>query len=479
MLHDRHRQWIETRGISLDLAEKFGLTSTRDANGFWLTIPFSEGGQVINHKYRMTTEKRHRMDSGAPLLLWNADALTHPQVLAGAPVIITEGEWDALTAIQCGLSHVVSVPNGAPQAKTDEPHEAKRYQFVHRHYDALKRVRTFILATDGDEAGRILAADLVSLLGPERCKFVTYPEGCKDLNDVMLAYGPAGVTQVITSAQAYPVKGVYYIDQFLERGEVTTYPIGIDALDGMMAVVPGTLTVFTGYANMGKSTVVNSILANLIRLNIPVCIASFETDVKPILRDYLRASVASISLHDARTKPQPDADELIRDNVVIITQLVDEDDEMDLDYFLDLCRTAVIRDGVKVVVLDPWNELEHKRRRDETETDYISRALRAIKRFAKQYDVAFWIVAHPTKPFEGRQRAPKLYDISGSANWANKADYGLTYHRNNPTENAAQLIVTKVRMGLPGQKGSVNVTYDFRNSSFRLDETALDPREVA
>ena len=471
-IHERHMEWLDRRGIDVKIAEQFGVETTRDQSGFWLTVPFTEGGKVINHKYRMTNEKRHRMDKDAPLLLWNADALSHPEVLSGTPVVITEGEWDALAAMSAGLRHVVSVPNGAPQQETEAPIEAKRYQFVHRHLDALDKVKTFVLATDGDEPGRILAADLVSLLGPERCRFVTYPEHCKDLNDVLLLHGHSAVVAVINGAKPYPIKGIYGIDDFPEKGAVTAWPTGIAPLGDMLFVVPGTLTVFTGYANMGKSTVVNSMLAHMIRHNIPICIASFETEVKPILRDHLRASIAGINLHDAKTKDMGEVDQLIRDNVSIISQLVEEDDEMDLDYFLDLCRTAVIRDGVKVIVLDPWNELEHKRRRDETETDYISRALRAIKRFAKQFDVAFWIVAHPTKPQEGKARVPGLYDISGSANWANKADYGLTYHRPRPEENRAELRVTKVRMGLPGEKGSVFVSYDFRSSEFRPADAA-------
>ncbi|MGJ3630150.1 hypothetical protein AB5I41_31130 [Sphingomonas sp. MMS24-JH45] len=50
-------------------------------------------------------------------------------------------------------------------------------------------------------------------------------------------------------------------------------------------------------------------------------------------------------------------------------------------------------------------------------------------------------------------KVPGLLNISGSANWANKADYGLTYHRARPDENRAELRVTKVRMGLPGKEG--------------------------
>ena len=177
-------------------------------------------------------------------------------------------------------------------------------------------------------------------------------------------------------------------------------------------------------------------------------------------------SILGCSKADLATADTAEVDAFLEDNLVLITQEVDEDREMDLDYFLDLCRIAVVRDGVKMIVLDPWNEIEHKRRRDENETEYISRALRAIKRFASQRDVAFWIVAHPAKPMHGNKAVPGLYEISGSANWANKADYGLTYHRPKFDQNLAKIFVNKVRMGLPGRRGEVEVMYDFRCSRF-------------
>ena len=105
-------------------------------------------------------------------------------------------------------------------------------------------------------------------------------------------------------------------------------------------------------------------------------------------------------------------------------------------------------------------------RRDESETEYIGRALRSIKHFAKVNDVAFWVVAHPRIPIEGTRKMPGLYSISGSANWANKPEYGLVYHRTSLEGNEAEIAVTKVRMGLPGRKGVVKVAYDFRSSSF-------------
>lgn len=465
-----HAEWLSARGIDPTLAQKFGLHTSQRGDRNWLAVPYLERGAVVNHKYRVTSEKhQYGLDEGAPLTLWNHDVLLD-ESLAKQPLIVTEGEWDALSILTAGKRRVVSIPNGAPREASDDAAlvDGKRYAWFWRCEALLTKVERVILCVDADEAGRALANDLCRLFGPERCLFVEYPAHCKDAGDVLKHYGPEVLVQMLDAAKPYPIKGLYGINDFPDRGEVEAWPIGVGPIADMIAIVPGTLTVFTGYANMGKSTLVNAILGELIRNNVPVCIASFETDVKPILRDYLRASVGQMPIHEARKGQRPDVDALIEDNVRIITQSVEEDEEMDLDYFLDLCRTSVMRDGTRVVILDPWNELEHKRRRDETETEYISRALRAIKRFAKQSGVAFWIVAHPTKPQEGSNRVPGLYDISGSANWANKADYGLTYHRPKPDQNRAEIRVTKVRMGLPGSKGSVMVEMDHRNSSFVL-----------
>ncbi len=465
-MHEKHKAWLAGRKIDPVLAEKFGLTTTQRDGGYWLTVPYVYRGEAINHKYRLTSQKDHRMDIGAPLSLWNADVLSSPEVRGGATVIITEGEWDALAAIQSGFPFTVSVPNGAPANLTPEPEEQTRYAWFRLHQADLNEVKTFILATDNDGPGYNLAADLAALLGAERCKFVEYPFPYKDLNEVLDEYGEEAVAKVLASAKPYPIKGLYTIDDFPERGEVRAFDIGVEPIKDMISIVPGTLTVLTGYANMGKSTLMNQIMGHVLQHHFPVCVASFETDVKPILRDYLRMAIMKCDRNELARCDKSDADAIIRNRLRIISQSVDEDAEFDLEGFLEFCRVAVTRDGCKMIVLDPWNELEHKRRRDESETEYIGRALRAIKRFAKQYDVAFWIVAHPSKPGEGVNKIPGLYDISGSANWANKPEYGLTYHRPKPDENRAQIRITKVRMGLPGRKGTVTVQYDFRSSEF-------------
>lgn len=465
VLHDRHKQWLEARGIRSATAENMDVSTVPDDRGNWLCFPYRQDGRLVNRKYRLTSEKSHRMDKGGKLVLWNEAALRLPQVAAGkASVIITEGEFDALVAMQCGFDAVVSVPNGTSSAGGD-PFTGNAYAYLWESQDQLERVCDFVLAVDGDAPGMALAHDLAAILGVERCRFVSYPEGCKDLNEVLLAHGPDAVVRVVDNAKAFPVRGLYNLEDFPDAPPVQGMQTGIACMDEHLEVVLGTLTVFTGYANMGKSTVINTILGHAVARGVTCCVASFETAPKPILRDSIAKALIGCPDREFATHPQRmQAYASIEHHVKVISNALDEDLELDIDSFLETARIAVVRDGAKIIVLDPWNELEHKRGRDETMTEYVGRAIRKVKSFARRYNVAFWIVAHPTKPVKGTNTIPSLYDISDSANWSNKADYGLVYHRPDKTVNEASLAVVKVRMGLPGKCGVQTVKYDHRNS---------------
>lgn len=463
MLHDKHKLWLQNRGIQSETAEQMEVTTRSDGRGNWLVFPYRIDGVLVNRKFRLTAEKQHEMDKGGKLCLWNSEALRDPSVISGASVVITEGEFDALISIQCGNVATVSVPNGAPSAKIDDAVNSNRYGFMWEHQADLEKVKQFVLATDNDVPGNTLAHDLASILGPERCRFVTYPEGCKDLNETFLAHGLAGVNRTINGAKPFPIKGLYRLSDFPDAPAVQGMATGIDVLEDMMQVVLGTLTVFTGYANMGKTTVMNTILAHCVARDVPCCVASFETAPKPILRDGIARALIGCGDGELFNHPQKQAAYAsIEKNIQVISNALDDELEFDIETFLETVRVSVVRDGVKVIVLDPWNELEHKRNRDESLTEYIGRAIRRVKAFARRHNVSFWIVAHPTKPQKGTNTMPGLYDISDSANWSNKADYGLVYHRPDKAINAAHLAVVKVRMGLPGQCGMVDVKFDHR-----------------
>lgn len=472
---EQHHEWVLARGITDETIERFGLHSHSDGPTTWLRVPFVENGKVVNHKWRKTGAKMHRMDTGQPLLLWN-----HAAVVEAArthkPLVITEGEWDGLIVAQSGWPLVTSVPNGAPEEQTDEVFDAKRYEWFHRHKKLLDQIDRFILATDGDAAGRVLAADLARLLGPERCWFIEYPENCKDLNEVAQCYSEQEVVDILGRAKPYPVVGLYKMSDFPEPPAFNPIGIGIEGLEELWPLVPGTFSVVTGWPGHGKSTAALAAVANLIKRGVPVAIGSFETMVKPVLVRRLRATIYGCHEYDPQAMEPGPADALIEEKLNIISNLHASDDtELDIDRIIENAIVAVLRDGIRLLVLDPWNEMEHKRGRDESETEYVGRAIRLLKRFARDYNCAVWVIAHPRKPThsDGTPKRPSLLDLAGSANFANKADYGVIFHRENFGDDLVEATVCKKRMGLPGAMGHVSLTWAAITSRYfqnRMDE---------
>ena len=480
-----HRNWLDGRGIDPMLAEKFGLHSVARTTHNWLAVPYVEHGRTVNHKYRVVSDKSlQSMDAGAPLTLFNHDCLLD-ESLASTPLIITEGEWDALAILTAGKRRVVSVPNGAPRQASDDGELAggARYAWFWRHEAILSKVKQVILAVDNDEPGKALAADLCRLFGPERCLFVVYPEGCKDPNDVVQLASHTALVELLDAAKPYPVKGLYALDDFPEQPAYACWPSGVGELDALFQVVLRTFTVVTGYAGQGKTSFLMWLLANLIRRGVHVTVASFETDVKPIFERKLRAALlrtGEYARHDSTERSW--ADQMIRRHLAIISHSPnDDDDALSVEDVLELGRASVIRNGTRLLLIDPWNEIDHKRGTNESETDYTGRAIRMMKRFAKQNDVALWVIAHPSKPQQqfGKSRLPGLYDISGSANWANKADYGIVFQIKSREYWTSTIACTKVRMGLPGAMGQVVVQFDPAKSSYSYYAASEDAQEAA
>lgn len=478
---------FEGRGIDPETAVRFQVYTAEyrfeedgtsaiwpSENGKVIVFPFVDGGSVVAEKYR-APGKRFSQRKGGRRTFWNADIMDDPALEAGTPLIITEGELDALTAIDCGFPFTVSVPDGAPAVRDGEDPEALgdadpedeasgKFEFVWNNRHRTKRIKRFILAVDNDPPGQRLAAELRRRLSASRCMFVTYPEGCKDLNDVLRKYGRDAVTKCLNEAKPYPVKGLYRLSDYPEVAEPKTYSTGWADLDEHLKLWLGELLVVTGIPGMGKSTWVMNLCVNLARLHGWVtAVASFEIPTVPALRYKLRLAVTSLPSHSWHRLLLQEADGFIQRHFVFIDDdpVGGSDDDLTLEWLLERAADAVMRDGIKVLVIDPWNEVEHARPKGESETQYVNRALRAIRRFALRYDVLAIVVAHPTKAVgnDGNSRVPTLYDIEGSAAWFNKPDHGIVVDVPNLEHKETVIWIKKTRFSWSGRRGDVTLEY--------------------
>src|SRR5215471_17932455 len=173
MINERHEQLLEARGFHIELLEQLGIASSTKLGPDTIAIPIDEGGTKINTKYRtIAGEKQFCQETGAKPVFWNVDRITD-EALKDEPLIITEGEFDAIAAIQAGFGRVVSVPNGAPQREDED--SGARYKFLENAPKALHQCNEIILATDADRPGLVLMNDLALRLGRVRCRWVKYP----------------------------------------------------------------------------------------------------------------------------------------------------------------------------------------------------------------------------------------------------------------------------------------------------------------
>jgi twinkle protein len=181
--------WIDRRGLDPEVAVRYGLYTGKmvaggaiepDRSGNVIVFPYSEHGTVVTEKYRALPKKFWQRPGGRRTF-WNSDVLDDPALQRGDhPLIIVEGEPDALAAICCGFPFVVSVPDGAPPMRgpehlaTMDPAEERsgKFEFLWNNRERLKRIKRFVLAVDGDAPGQRLSAELVRRLSAARCSFV-------------------------------------------------------------------------------------------------------------------------------------------------------------------------------------------------------------------------------------------------------------------------------------------------------------------
>jgi twinkle protein len=470
-LTDAMLRTLEDRGIDVELADRLGFASTQREGGEALVIPFRREGKVVRRKYRrfdVIEGGKWTADKGGQRIAFNEDCLRDDSLI-DQPLIITEGELDAVAAIQAGFPRTISVPDGAPQEPVKDAAGSDKYAWLSdiRPLLSKDRVEQVILATDGDDPGAALMQDLSVLLGRYRCKFLTYPkapkarqealgrERCKDLNEVLQFYGAKGLVETVSRAQWLRVDGVYRMGELPPLPPSVIYEPRFRLFSENFKCRLGDFSVITGTPGFGKTSFANDLFCGIAHENhLTIAWASFEQEPQRDHRRNLRSWFTGRREIDLTEGERSAADRWIdAQHLFLIPR---EDEDATLDWLLEKMELAVARYGARIIVIDPWNELEHARRQDETETEYIGRAIRTLKRFAKAFKVHICVIAHPTKSAkdgEGNYKMPTLYDISGSANWYNKADLGVIVHRENEDDTLIKVQKSRYHevIGTPGE----------------------------
>jgi twinkle protein len=470
--------WFETRGIPDWVLADNGITSGMEfcpalgKEAMTIRYPYLRGGELVNYKFR-AHPKHFWMSGGAERILYGLDGIADAETIC-----IVEGEMDKLSIDAVQGWPTVSVPDGAPAENATN--YASKFAFLsgeaEERFAAAKAV---ILATDMDAPGRKLADELARRIGYAKCQRVSWPDGCKDANDTLVKLGKKAVLDALADAQPYPVAGIvtvrelsHAIDDLYERGYDRGVTAGWSNLDMIYRARPGLLAIVTGSPGAGKSHVLDNLIVRLAERHgwtFGIC----SPENQPLARH--AAGMLAIYLGEPFSDgptPRMSREELasakrwLEGRVAFILP-----EEPSIEAIIERADVLVYRMGIRGLVIDPWNELDHARPATMTETEYTSHALTRIRNWARLRSVQVWLVAHPTKlrkDEDGAYPVPTPYDISGSSHFFNKADACLSVWRDATDASVnTQVHVQKIRFAETGQIGRADFTYERETGRIR------------
>jgi twinkle protein len=255
------------------------------------------------------------------------------------------------------------------------------------------------------------------------------------------------------------------LEDLWDKGLPPGFATGWPSVDELYTVVPGQLTVATGWPNSGKSEWVDALAVNLARQGWRI--AYFSPENMPV-----ELHIAKLmEKFDGRPFGAGPTQRIDRSSIPTLAERMDqfrflEPVEGSLSA-KDVCDTTEpwLRSSQKPrgLVIDPWNELEHWRPHHMSETEYVSQTLSEVRQWARKNNVHVWIIAHPQKMRreDGQLPVPKPDMISGSQHWWNKADCCVTVYRDMNKQTAdVEIYVQKVRFKHVGRIGVTTLKYD-------------------
>lgn len=510
-------QFFATKQIDPKVAFEDGVYEVDGANGHKeVAFPYYYRNQLVNVMFRRLHYDKEKQSKvyqvakkyGTLTCFWGLHAFT-PDYRA---VIITEGQTDRLTWLQCGYKNVLSIPMGASKGGVN----SKKLEFLTDPYilNLIKDVERIYLVMDNDETGQQFKDILAEQIGKNKCWVVKFPPGYKDSNELYAGdvgknlepKGKSGIDDVFKFATPFPVRGIIllddckdYIYKLRTNGFEPGYKIQVASVDRLFTIKKQMLMILTGVSSHGKSTFLRWYNTELCRKNGNIKLGLYSPEMRPPEREYAKyqevyaeqriSERAKNSMNDAMLEQSRNwvkqrfflvnPERKNWENLTNDSNTTSKSLQNILAYMLQLKRMY----GISGFVLDAWNKLEHEIPKHTSETTYISRQLDIILEFLEVNDMFCQLIAHPTKMQKtkgGNHEIPDLYDISGSKAFYEKADIGITIHRkkfaNTHTKddngddiwaidpNAPSLIkCTKIKFDELGYEGETHMYMDKRN----------------
>jgi twinkle protein len=471
-LSERGRKFLNDRGITDAVLDRNKIVSSSDDRNIY--FPYFKNGDFINYKKRGVDGKFFAQAKDAKPIIYNYDGVKGKE-----KIVICEGEIDSLSWEVAGVNWHTSVNMGAPNV--GDKSIDKKLECLTTCYDVFDEALVIYIATDNDDNGRNLQQELIRRFGAEKCRIVDL-RPFKDANEVLVAEGTESLRNRLKNAETPKVEGVFEVDDVIEsmldgfengqeRG-TTTY---IPQVDNAWTWRSGEVNIWTGYQNEGKSLFLNQ-LSTIKAYHDGWKFGVFSPENMPmkdffndLVEMYIGKSSDPYYKNNQMTKDEYlEAINFVKRHFFLIYPKKN----FNLDSIFERAKFLVKTKGIRSLIIDPYNTVQHKMGRGEREDLYISRFMSELKRFAVDNKISVNLVAHqvtPQKDESGRYYKPDVNRIKGGGTFSDKADNVMFVWRPHRALDFSNTSVIFGSQKIKKQK-LVGIPQEIENINFNIKE---------
>jgi hypothetical protein len=257
--------------------------------------------------------------------------------------------------------------------------------------------------------------------------------------------------------------------EIYERGLQRGVSTGWDALDRYFTVLPGGLTVISGFSTMGKTAFLSALVCNLAAQQ-RWKFGLFTPEMRPYASYFFRLAetwkARSFSRWTAERGSRAELEDAITEMAARLFPLdALNEAAFTFDWFIDAVQRLDDRSKLDAIVVDHWMKLIHPAPRGgESRSDVVIRQVNQLKALCEQRRIHCFLVVHPRvlgRLSDGSLPVADIDDLPDSRGWPALIDNFLVPHRDKRDgDNRVTIHVRKRKPWWIGEEGSCELWYD-------------------
>ncbi len=428
---EKQMRWLkEERGLTEETIKHFKLGLKKDkfsvrANKHidWIGIPLTCSEKLVNVKYRSGAgeEKDFSFIPKSMLPMFNHDGVEKDE-----PLILCEGEFDAMILWQNGFKNVLSTSAGAGTFKTE-------------WYDYIKNLNPQVIYVvydnDSDNPanpGQKYAQEIVYRFGEELAKNIILPEG-KDPTDYFVKHKHTSdeFRVLLNKAAMADVESVYgsveVLDRLILETEGGVEKFGLQTqFDNVNRLIgggmcEGEVIVLTARAKIGKTTFAQNITYDMcVNAGAPVLFMCLEMRPERTMRKMV-SMITEIDDANLTTSDFRKAKEIFADLPFYFSYFWET---VNMDHVEKVFTLARKRYGIKIGVFDNLHFLCRNVNHIVQEVGIVSKR---FKQLAEKLKIPIILIVQPRRV--DANNIPSSEDLKDSSAIKADADKVVILHR--------------------------------------------------